>query len=191
MKQHPDDRNSNRPAATALAPGRLVTPAHIAGLQAEPAPPRLDAAFMADQGAAMAMVGHWTQAQLYAVAAVLRGEADRRLEGQLLDVMRALFHRAPHDRETTVISVEFHTDSNDEAGVGWDDQVLHLHCANGSVARFAFDADECDDEEFADLFEGFQDLLAAYTRTGRPEHNANLMATLTTGTFEVFRPSAF
>ena len=177
------------PSSAPLVPKSVVTLADMTGGTAGPAPaPRLDPAFFADRDAVLAMVARWTRDELYALGNVLMGEGDRRIEGQLLDVLRALCAQMRNETEPSVVRVEFVTDANYDDGVFWEDETIYLHRADGSVGLFDFEEDDGEDPEFTALDEGFRDLLADYSRTDHPQHGAHLIVDLTTGVFEVSGP---
>ncbi|MGW0757107.1 hypothetical protein ACWD1Y_11565 [Streptomyces sp. NPDC002814] len=170
-----------------LAPGDVVTLADTIAANAltPPPPPRLDAAFFADKERVLAMVGHWSRDELYTLGNVLMGEGDRRIEGELLEVLRALF--ASEKEESPAAKVEFVTDANYTDGVYWSDSTVYLHDADGSVSPFSDFAEEGEDgadPDYAALDERFRGLLADYSRSDHPNDGDHLVVNLGTGEFD-------
>lgn len=146
---------------------------------------RLDAAFFAEPEAVRAMVAHWSRDELYTLGNALMGEADRRIDAELLEVLRGLF--ASEREESRASRVEFVTDPNYEEGVFWCEKTVYLHDADGTVTPFSDFTEE--DEEGADpasaaLDERFRNLLADYSRSDWPSHGDHLVVDLSSGKFE-------
>ena len=142
-----------------------------------PAPSeRLNAAHFADEAAAAAMVRHWSRAELYALGNVLFTEADRRIEGELLEVLRIVC--AGQD-EGPVAQVEFVTNPNYEDGIYWDEHTIWLHIA-GRQEPVQLDIDGT-----SELEQQFCQLMADYSCADRPENGAHLVVDLGAGTFTV------
>lgn len=170
--------------ATKIEPGSVVTLADVATISTPPLP-RLDAAFFADAERVRALVAHWSRDELYTLGNALVGEGDRRIEGELLEVLRALF--ASEREETPAAKVEFVTDPNYDEGVFWSEDTVYLHDADGTVSPFSDFAEEDEegvDPEYAALDERFRELLADYARADWPSHGDHLVVDLTTGQFE-------
>ncbi|MET9528186.1 hypothetical protein [Streptomyces coeruleorubidus] len=147
--------------------------------------PRLDAAFFADKERVLAMVAHWSRDELYTLGNVLMGEGDRRINGELLEVLRAMF--ASEREESPARKVEFVTDPNYNDGVFWSEDTVYLHDADGSVSPFSDFAEEGEegvDPAYAALDERFRDLLADYSRSDHPNDGDHLVVDLVTGEFD-------
>ncbi|WP_219852905.1 hypothetical protein, partial [Streptomyces solincola] len=145
---------------------------------------RLDAAFFADAERVRALVAHWSRDELYTLGNALVGEGDRRIKGELLEVLRALFVEG---EESPAARVEFVTDPNYDEGVFWSEDTVYLHDADGTVtpfSDFSEEGEEGADPEYAALDERFRDLLADYSRADWPSHGDHLVVDLTTGEFE-------
>lgn len=178
------------PAPFPAAPGSVVTHAGVTGAGIAPAPelvPRLDPALFANLDTVRAMVAHWSRDELYTLGNALMSQGDRRIAGQLVDVMRALLAPQLGDSQAPLVAVEFVTNPNYDDGVYWDDTAVWLHYADGTESPCEFHGDDggAEDPEYVALDEGFRELLADYSRTDRPEHGAHLIVTLATGEFEV------
>ncbi|MFF4205523.1 hypothetical protein ACFYZ8_33295 [Streptomyces sp. NPDC001668] len=144
--------------------------------------PRLDAAFFADRQRVAAMVAHWSRDDLYRLGNTLVGEGDRRIEGELLEVLRTMCAREPG--QPPVTRVEFVTDANYDDQVYWDDEAVYLHDqSGGEPVPFDFEALEEGSEQAA-LDERFRDLLADYARSYPPGDGDHLVVNLATGAFE-------
>ncbi|MFJ1744338.1 hypothetical protein ACIOG4_37530 [Streptomyces microflavus] len=173
----PDDTNdataTPHPDAWTYAPGGITAC-------------RLDPGFLGDPERTLPLVATWTRDELYDVAALLRGEAVRRGEGELADVVRALAATAP---APPVTRVEFVTHDVDGV-VSWSRDTLWLHRTDTAVTRFEFPDEPEATEEFARLDERFVELLGEYSRADRPVHGAHLFFEVESGTFTVSSPYA-
>ncbi|MFD4933346.1 hypothetical protein [Streptomyces virginiae] len=172
----------------------------------EPAPaktptPGLDAAALADPDTLRALVGHWSMDELYTVGNLLMGEGDRRGAEELVDILRWMFlpdrdatgpdlRDVPKEpQDTSVVKVEFVTDSPHEDGVFWAAEEVYLHHANGDVSETETGPPEgvTDDDPFYAEWEEkvrrYEDLLADYARANTPSEGDHLIVDLTTGEF--------
>lgn len=167
--------NSTITVGATRAPLPLTTP-----------PPAVDpAALLTDKEGMLPLLKAMSREALYALSGWCEIEADSRIQGQLVDVMRALFHTGPG--EVPVTKVEFVTNPNYDDGVYWDDETVYLHDANGDVTEFAdfTDGQESDeDPQYAALDEEFSDLLADYSRQDHPVHGTHLIVDLVSGDFD-------
>ncbi|MGC4950976.1 hypothetical protein ACLQ2N_32895 [Streptomyces sp. DT224] len=140
----------------------------------------------ADLETVRAMVAHWTRDQLYRLGNVLTATADQRIPGQLVDVMRALYHEQPGTVQSPIVRVEFVTNANYDDGVYWDEDTVCHHRADGTVTE-AWESPSCaETPEAAEeaLWDGFVELLADYSRTAHPQHGDHLIVDLVTGEFD-------
>ncbi|MFD9248313.1 hypothetical protein [Streptomyces bottropensis] len=165
---------------TKIEPGTVVTLADVAAVSPPPVP-RLDATFFADKERVLAMTAHWSRDELYALGNALMGEGDRRIEPELLAVLRDMCPPNPDDEDSPT-HVEFVTNANYDDGMYWDDESVYVHI-NGEAAPIDFENPD-DDAELAAQDERFRDLLADYSRSDPPADGAHLIVDLATGEFE-------
>ncbi|MGW7196172.1 hypothetical protein [Streptomyces chryseus] len=186
MNLHP---GGSGPLTSDAATTVTMPPTSVVTLAPAPVPePRLDAALFTDPEAVRLMVAHWTREQLYGLGRTLMEAGDRRADGQLVDVLRALFAPQLSDTDAPLVAVEFITDTNTgNLGPVWDDATVWLRYADGTECRFEFTADDEgeDDPEYVALDEGFRDLLALRSEADRPQSGERLIVTLPVGDFNV------
>lgn len=133
---------------------------------------------LADKDRLRPLLQAMTREALYDLAGWCETEADSRIEGELLNVLRALVAPEP------VARIEFVTNPNYDDGVYWDDETIYLHRADGTVEPFGFPEDgDAGYEEFTEADKRFRDLLADFSRQDPPVHGAHLIVDLVSGTF--------
>ncbi|MFK0154179.1 hypothetical protein ACIQVK_19160 [Streptomyces sp. NPDC090493] len=167
-----------------LAVGDVVTLADVIGANSVmiTTASRLDPAFFADRENVLAMVADWSRDQLYALGNVLVGEGDRRIEGELLEVLRAMCAGEPGNPLAT--HVEFVTNPNSGDGVYLDDETVYVHI-EGHDEPIPVDFENSDDEEEQVATHGrSRDLLAGYSRHDPPGDGDHLVVNLATGDFD-------
>ncbi|MFJ5142980.1 hypothetical protein [Streptomyces sp. NPDC088707] len=141
---------------------------------------RLDADFFADRERVLALTARWSRDELYALGNVLVGEGDRRIEGELLELLRDEHAGPPGSPRVT--HVEFVTDNDYPEGVYWHDRAIYVH-VSGHVEPHRVDYDDLTQEQ-AVQYRKLRDLLADYSRADRPSHGDHLVVDLGTGEFE-------
>ncbi|MFJ8301301.1 hypothetical protein ACIQ9R_36120 [Streptomyces sp. NPDC094447] len=164
-------------------PGRTIE-VGVTRVPTAPLPLSADpTALLTDKDRLLPLLQSMSREALYSLAGWCEAEADRRIQGQLVDVMRALFHVEPEG--APVAKVEFVTNPNYEDGMYWDDETVYLHDADGHVTEFAdfTEGTEGEDPAYAALDEEFRDLLADYSRQDRPADGAHLIVDLRSGAF--------
>ncbi|MFF0754475.1 hypothetical protein [Streptomyces sp. NPDC004267] len=168
------------PAPAALQPA--VVQGLVFGPSATGPTVRLDADFFANRERTLALVAHWTRDELYAVGNLFVEEGDRRVEADLLRLLRDEY--AGPTGSPRVTHIEFETTSEPD-GVYWSHRTAYAHLA-GRPAPVEVDLADPDDCEGAEAVRArlFQKLLATYSSINRPQHGDNLTVDLTTGTFE-------
>jgi hypothetical protein len=145
---------------------------------------RLDAEFFADPDRALALVTHWTQDQLYALANVLMGEGDRRGKAELLELLRSLCEPGGENApEPCAVKVEFVTHTY-ENGVFWHDEEIFIHRADGVVEPYEWPEDYHQDKAWQAKDERYRALLEDYSRSDPPADGDHLIVDLATGEFD-------
>ncbi|MGA5411635.1 hypothetical protein ACPCSC_30810 [Streptomyces lavendulocolor] len=131
----------------------------------------------------MPLFTSWPRDELYALGHVVWGEADGRVEGELLEELRWLCEPGSPDDPERVVKAEFVTTTY-ENGVFWKDSEIFLHHVDGSVVPYEWPEDDHRDPEWAERRERYQDLLADYSQILGVDDGAHLIVNLATGEFD-------